>query len=416
MSTYLLEPMDTQFYRSTLPFDAGSDGHTETLCFPWPRTLYGAVRALAFSDCTAFTIGKTMPPTTISKCWGDWYQSGSTIIKGPVLFRKNNGFSDILLPMPADLVLDKDRQKKIYRCAPDEKTKLEDFSDCQEHPGLCRIKISDTNSIKCKSGENIFFLLNDDVQTGEILKKYLTHDLHGDIDNNFLKCDNVLISEKKIGIKRSGKTHASEEGFLFTASHYRLNSQPDEDVFGYWFQIVDNPPPALPVNRFLKLGGENRLMKITCVDNGDNLDSRWTINFKDAVIQKIINNDGRFKLYLITPGIFEHGRSYPSNFIISDGKIIYQTNGHKSQLIGMSINQHEMVGGWNIVKKCPKALDAAVPSGSVYFFKIENWPKDSTEKEITANFWFDHFNFNSICSGEPAKEGFGITLTGGWHV
>ena len=416
MSIYLVEPMDTQFYRSTLPFDAGEDGHTQTLTFPWPRTLYGAIRTLGFANCSDVTMGKNPSLPKGSKHWGDWDHTGDAILKGPILFQKRRNVSDILLPMPADLVLDKDAQQTMFRCTPDEKHKLETFSDCTDYPGLCGMKISDQTSEKCKSGEGVFFLLNANIPGGLTLQKYLIHDLYGEIGTKLLKCDEIYTVENRIGIKRSGVTHVSEEGFLFSARHYRLKSIPSENTLGYWFQMIsgDGSSPALPEDRFLKLGGENRVMTITQVKDGDIYDSKWTSNFKDAVIDKITNNEGRFKLYLITPGIFEKERCHP--FELNRNKIVCQANGRTAQLIGMSINHHVLVGGWDIVKECPKALDAAVPAGSVYFFKDDAWPEDREQQKKAAELWFDHFNFKSICTGEPAKEGFGITLTGGWHV
>jgi CRISPR-associated protein Cmr3 len=363
-------------------------------------------------------MGKNPSLTTESKHWGDWYHTGDAILKGPILFQKRENVSDILLPMPADLVLDKDGQQTIFRCTPDEKLKLETFSDCTDYPGLCGMKISDQTSEKCKGGEGIFFLLNANIPKGKTLQKYLLHDLYGNVGTKLLKYDEIYTAENRIGIKRSRVTHVSEEGFLFSARHYRLKSIPSKNSLGYWFQMIsgDGSSPALPDDRFLKLGGENRVMTITKVNDNDIFDSKWTSNFKEAVIHKIAKNEGRFKLYLITPGIFTKGKSHPSCFKIDGDKIVHQNNGRKAQLIGMSINHHVLIVGWDIVKECPKVLDAAVPAGSVYFFKDDAWPKDEEQQEKAAEMWFDHFNFKSICTGEPAKEGFGITLTGGWHV
>ena len=414
MSVYLIEPMDTQFYRSTLPFDAGSDGHTETLNFPWPRTLYGAVRAIGFAH-RGVQLGDNAPSPTQSTDWGDFQQTGNAMIKGPVLFQKRGATSDILLPMPADLVLDKDEQQTIFRCTPDESNKLLEFSDCTGYPGLCRMKISDSTKKKCKSGEGAFFLWNANIPKGPALKEYLTHSLCGNWSNKLIKFDDVYTPEHRIGIKRSRSNHVSEEGFLFSAKHYRLKAIPIEKTLGFWFQMVSTNGsfPALPHDRFIKLGGENRMMSINQVPDGDRLDSSWTSVFKTDVIQKIAENEGRFKLYLITPGIFEKGKSHP--FILNSDKIVHQANGRTARLFGISLNRHVLIGGWDIVNGRPKPLDAAVPAGSVYFFKDEAWPENSAERQKAAEMWFDHFNFNSLCMTELAKEGFGLTLIGGWH-
>jgi len=410
MSVYLVEPMDTQFYRSTLPFDAGADGHTETLKFPWPRTLYGAIRAIGFTG-SGVQMGEDPVQSTN---WGDWNHTGNAILKGPVLFQKRGAYSDILLPMPADLVVDKEQQEIIFRCTPDESTQLQNFSDCTTYPGLCRMIISDPTDQKCMSGEGIFFLSNANIPNSTVLRDYLIHELHGDWEFNLTKFEDVYVSENRIGIKRS-ENHVSEEGYLFSARHYRLKSKPPETL-GFWFQMVsdDGSPLALPNDRFIKLGGENRMMSITQVPDRDSLDSNWTNSFKTDVIQKIADSEGRFKLYLITPGIFENGRCHP--FALNSDKIVHQANERTAQLVGMSLNHHVLVGGWNIVKGHPKALDAAVPAGSVYFFRDLTWPESSEERLKTAELWFNYFNFNSLCTTELAKEGFGITLIGGWNV
>ncbi|GFP43398.1 hypothetical protein HKBW3C_02528, partial [Candidatus Hakubella thermalkaliphila] len=43
-----IRPLDTQFHRSGLPFDAGQDTEVTGLFPPWPRTVYGALRAKGF--------------------------------------------------------------------------------------------------------------------------------------------------------------------------------------------------------------------------------------------------------------------------------------------------------------------------------------------------------------------------------
>ncbi|MBF0529347.1 MAG: type III-B CRISPR module-associated protein Cmr3, partial [Deltaproteobacteria bacterium] len=40
-----IRPLDTQFHRGGLPFDAGEDTEADSFFPPFPRTLYGAFRA-----------------------------------------------------------------------------------------------------------------------------------------------------------------------------------------------------------------------------------------------------------------------------------------------------------------------------------------------------------------------------------
>lgn len=82
MSVYLVEPLDTQFYRGTLPFDAGADGFATTEPLPWPSTLYGAWRTVGLVKSGHLHRNQV----AAHKVWGDKHQRGSFTLKGPLLW------------------------------------------------------------------------------------------------------------------------------------------------------------------------------------------------------------------------------------------------------------------------------------------------------------------------------------------
>jgi len=419
MSIYLLEPLDTQFHRTTLPFDAGTDGFAETNPFPWPRTVYGAIRAEGLST-DGISLSEGSPSPADPGVWGTWDHHGSALIKGPFLYRKTPDFSEILLPMPADLVVEKSPQNWIYPCVPDEGAELKDASDCKEFPGLCFIEVrGERSGFKVESRGDAFLLRSGALPKGSILSRYLTQTFASDTKASsvLLPADRIVLPEPRVGIGRSGSTHAAREGLLFSAHHHRLNSIPGKEEIGLWVHLEDENGSSLGLSqrRVLRLGGEGRTVFYRIPEGCENLDKTWTTGFRQAVVEKLIETGGRLKLYLVTPGIFD-GCVHPFQ-CRSDG-IFFERNTQKARLVGAAVRRALPIGGWDIRKRKPKPLETAVPAGSVFFLKDTAWPETLDKQRQRAEFWFDSLNFHSLSSHSQdlRKEGFGIALVGGWHV
>jgi CRISPR-associated protein Cmr3 len=102
-----------------------------------------------------------------------------------------------------------------------------------------------------------------------------------------------------------------------------------------------------------------------------------------------------FKLYLLTPAIFNKG--YISSWM-EDGKY----NNLNLKLVSMSIEKPRNLSGFDLKAGKPKKLYKIIPEGSVFVFKTE----ESVEEIKNA------FHLKSI-SDEYKNQGFGITLVGG---
>ncbi|OQY57651.1 MAG: hypothetical protein B6245_15855, partial [Desulfobacteraceae bacterium 4572_88] len=320
MSIYLLEPVDTQFHRSTLPFDAGTDGDTMTQPLPWPRTVYGAFRALGFSQAgISMAMGESPNPHPV---WGTWNNFGELSIKGPFLFHRSPSFEEIFLPAPADLVALKDKpgEGPLRHCVPNEKRPMSSCSDCVQLPGVCVTQVLGRKSGEImKSLEDEYFL-----PTNELLGDYLLQNLEYQSKTGLSPPrEKIFLPEPRVGIMRSHQMHTADEGYLYSARHYRLGNHLDKkESYGYWISIgTDNGAEiSLPEKGVFHLGGERRPVRYCLLQKntplppsrGDDrgLQESWATASRDTVIQMITENEGRFKLFLITPGIFD-GKSHP---------------------------------------------------------------------------------------------------------
>ncbi|MBF0226757.1 MAG: type III-B CRISPR module-associated protein Cmr3 [Desulfobacterales bacterium] len=409
-----IRPIDTQFYRGGLPFDAGEDVEATMVFPPFPRTLYGALRTMGMISSSG--------NLSYSNYYGDNLQFGSLYIKGPFLARmdkfKNN---TVAFPFPHDLVMQKDSFNMNYLApvlnfstdmgwdldAPD----IQMIDQQNQNPPLAGKQV---DSLADK------YYLPD----GSILSQYILNTKLGNFrPRSFWLSNDVVKEEFRTGIYIDNNIRTAKEGMLYRSLHFRFSDLSDI-VYGYWIK-VEGADPNFPEHGYLKLGGESKVVYFTKLPN--NQETSWSVFHKDIVtkILEKIKNAGRFKAYFITPSIFKKG-CLPDNCSFSNNKIYLKlTNCNFSfELVSICTTKPIHIGGWDIQKKEPKPIHKAVPAGTVYFFKADQtqWQKlNDNEKENLAKTIYDELNFKTWCSklpydGEygPGKEGFGIPLIGGW--
>lgn len=409
MTVYRLEPLDSQFYRGTLPFDAGVDGFATTEPMPWPSTVYGAFRTAGLVRAKQIEGGKI---ANFDPIWGDATRRGSFCIKGPFLWRDRYQTQEMLLPMPADLVATDEDEPRLRHGIPKESQELAACSDLQPAPdGLKRLQIYDHAGEKVETLEERFL-------SSQCLQQYLTQGLQNVIlnEDNFPQRLRLFQPEPRIGIKRAYASHQAEDGMLHAAWHHRFMAPShSQKQLSYWVHVDPGNGSSmnLPATGVLKLGGEGRVARYQEITGSGDLDSgTWASSHRDEVIE-IIAKCGQFKLYLLTPGLFG-GKVHP--FVEANNKITLLIDGNmQATLVGLATYKPVLIGGWDMQKKFPKPLITSMPAGTVYFFQIINWPT-LLEKEQMAQMVFDRLNFESISTDDIRKEGFGLVLVGGWHV
>lgn len=356
----LIEPLDVMLFRDGKPFSAGEDVIASSKFPPFPSTFYGAIRTEILSRQNF-----QFKPLSQIRDKREYLSEIDSItenlrIAGPFIADENHLE---YFPIPKDVMKIKGEDKYVQlkpRSLPPFKSDLA-FSPLW-------VKTNYDEHIEDSKG----FISESD------LKRYL----RSDEDNwTILDSDAVFGREEKVGIGRSGATKTTEEGLFYIAEFIRLKIG-----FGFTLDIEGNV--TLPDNGFLRLGGESRAASYRKIE-----DRKW----EDDEIKKKVKETRKFKLYLLSHAIFEKGW-------VADWMQTGEKDGLTFKLISACMGKPVSVGGFDIVENRPKPMKKAVPAGSVYFFELLEGKVDEL---------FKAFQFKSI-SDEKQKEGFGITLVGGW--
>ena len=275
-----------------------------------------------------------------------------------------------IYPMPKDISWQKGKSKKNMFLP-----SVRDFNETDiktDIPkGLLHLWYSMEDALEQSSG----FLYGSDME------QYLL----GKPPQNFINQKDIFDYEERTGIRKSKLTRSVKESGLYSVEYFRFKKN-----FGFIADI--NGIQSLPEKGIIRLGGDHRSARY--------FETSWN-DIPVEPIRKIVNENKRFKLILLTPSIFKNGW-LPCG--INPQTMSGQIRGVDVKLVGACLGRPIGIGGFDLAQKMPKIMKRAVPSGSVYFFEIR---KNNVDK-IFENAWL-----NSI-SDERVQEGFGISLIGGY--
>jgi len=370
-----ITPLDTVFFRDGKPFSWGEETWAEGIFPPYPSTIYGALRAMWFSENIH----------EFSKANTEKDKTAKIEIKHICI-----NFSGYLyFPLPLDLVKEKDTTKGDIQ----EVFSLELFNFAKV--GISNLKLplyALSNKDEVESCEGFIDAFS--------LKEYL----EGERENFDIYIKNAFLDhEPKIGIGRNSLTHTTEEGKLYRVNMIRLKSQVS------FVTEIETSGVSFPKRHFLKLGAEGKC----CLFEQDEqrYEELKELENLSTKIVHTIEKTRKFKLYLATPAIFKNGW-LPSWIDRESLKGEYE--GINLQLISACIGKCVCIGGFEMkgkdkvrekIRPQPKKMFRAVPAGSVYYFEIENPTKENVTKII------ESFHYKNI-SEERKKEGFGFSLVG----
>jgi len=353
-----IKPLDTLFFRDGKPFTMGEEAWANSVFPPYPAAIYGALRSAYFAEHIdeLEKANESNDPTKNLK------------IKG--IFLKIS--DEIYFPIPMDCVKrkdDKDDEGFVLLPLPAGKF-------ISNYPKLEKILIrSDSDNDKVEN-----------IQNSALSKSSFREYLDGETNNIlYLKIDNYLISEPKIGIARSSKTHSSKEGMLYRVDMKRLENKKGEKMtIVVDFKGLDD----LSEKGLMKLGGEGKALSYNKYKGDINIDFP---KFKEDAKQ--------FKIVLTTPAIFKNGW-IPK--WIDEKTLIGEYKEFKLKLLTASIGKPIHIGGFDIKARKPKPMYKAVPAGSVYYFEVI---EGNLQKA------FEIFNQKAISDVYP-DQGFGIAYVG----
>jgi CRISPR-associated protein Cmr3 len=360
---YKIKPLDTLFFRDGRPFSMGAETWANPIFPPYPSTVYGAIRTWIIFERGSL---KEFKEGKFKEELGTPSGKGNLKIKGPLICLDNN----LYFPVPFDFLKKRvaaEKEKKLF------------YINCINRP---EIFISDYSLERILVNKNDFELKEcDEFLDISSLKDYLIQ-TNGILQ--FTEKKEIFLEEKKTGIKRSRETLSSEEGHLYRIPMIRLKREAT-------FYIEIEGLNSYPWEGKVQLGADWKIVKIEKTEE-DLLKELREIDFQ-------LNNK-IFKIYFATPAIFKKGwlpdwineKTFEGNY-----KEI------KLKLIACSIGKYKLIGGWDLANNRPKPMYKAVPSGSVYYFKILDDTSAERIKEV--------FHLKNISDINP-EEGVGLSLVG----
>ncbi|MCF8245169.1 MAG: type III-B CRISPR module-associated protein Cmr3 [Saprospiraceae bacterium] len=343
-----IEALDPLFFRDGRPFALGEETYAEGIFPPLPTTVRGAFRSHWMScQLGQPNADKDILARTSNKLELDYFGlgvAGSPVFPAPLdLF-----FPGKDVPATSMGLLDK---KTITSSCPSEVSHL--------------FKAPNNGKTESVAGHLL--------ETGT-MKDYIDGKSPASFETKRLT--DFSTKEHKIGIGRDNELHRTKDGLLFRLVANRFRDEKDKELC-ILLDLQGFDAQQVPISNatVMPLGGERRSVTIKAVDFS--LPKRPNINGK------------HFKICLLTPALFDSW--YPTH-LLTDFKGL--------KLVAACIGKPLSVGGWDILKKSPKPMRRAVPTGSVYLMEAKD--------EEQANEIAEIYHAKSICQPADAREGFGF--------
>jgi CRISPR-associated protein Cmr3 len=413
----IIKPLDVLFFRDGRPFTAGETHRARSIFPPTPLTLQGAIRSavlakelpkwgLTFEEYNRGVADDSAHQSKLKQLreeLGGANDYGQLRLRGPFLFARLKGEPPTTwFPRPLD-VLSERRERVVMPLRPLSALD-EDFPEVDWNPPEPpkRKFLTPLMAIAEELEEPKFYFLN-----AKGLGDYLFEESLGPVDEE--KQKSLYFSELRLGIKLKRGQRTVERGMLYTAEVIRL-----KDGDGFLLRVKC---PCFPPKGLLRLGGEARAATYEQVD----LEDESFKGFKDIIEGKIKENlldkvkeEGRFKLYLLTPAIFKGGWFpdflKPDTMELDPTAYANELSGVNFKLISVAVGKPMHIGGWDVAANEPRQIFKAVPAGSVYYFEL----MEGNAEEIFSTFHFKPLKSKAPRGGELAKIGFGLTLVGRW--
>jgi len=318
-----INPLDTLFFRDGKPFSMGEDTWANGIFPPPPSVIYGALRSAYFAEHIdeLRQANQNDDPTKGLRIKGIYYS-----IEGK-----------IYLFLPYDCVKEKENKEKPVKVSALSMEENADFNSC---PADYVLSYKDGTKV-----ENV----PDGLIEESMFGKYL--DLR---EQSFpiFKFSDYVLSEPKIGIGRSSKTHSSEESRLYRVDMVRLQNKKGSSLS----IVIDFEGLNLPGKGMMKFGGEGKAVSYNKYKKGISIE-----------FPEFGENSKQFKIILSTPAIFNKG--WIPEWMDED-TLIGDYNGLRLKLLTGAIGKPINVGGFDMKAKKPKSMYKAVPAGSVYYFEL----------------------------------------------
>ena len=383
-----MRPLDVLFFRDNRPYDAGESFGAQSV-FPLPSTVYGAIRtSILFAEGIDLKEYAKLESQQSIESWvpaeqrrvlravGTPATAGSLRAIGPFLGRKRGNELRLYYRVPADLGRVKNAQNQNQSFVLSK--------PLRNPPGRFSGRLAKLLPLWASqpTEPSSAWLLSD---------KGMNRYLEGEVPENdgagaagsqqIVRADELYKTEHRVGIGLTDKK-VTQEGFFYASEFLRF----EEDV-GLVVDIECEESFSVQ-SELWYLGGERRLVRAEPVTEG-------------KVLQPPVQLNGRFKLVLLTPAVFDSG--WLPRFVDA-GRFECRDGSLRFRLVSASIERPMPISGFDLAKGTPKPIRLAVPAGSVYYFEV---------LEGTDSDYIGKFHLRSISDYWP-EAGFGVVAVGRW--
>ena len=347
-----IEPLDVLFLRGNKLFgDPGS--HGESLVPPWPSVAAGALRSLMLIqdglDPAAFARGTISHPSL-----GTPKQPGTFAVASFDLARRKNGeLVETLHALPADLKLTQDDNsaRRLIRITPNLPAQgLSSSAPLPQWPVL-----AEKSRGKPVTGHWL-------TQAG-----WAAH-LAGKTPalDQLVASHDLWKLDARVGVGLDATTGRAEDGKLFTAQAVAF-----APGVGFLAGVTGATPPSTGILRF---GGDGRGAALQAVHHTP-AQPDW----------ETIARAGRCRVLLTTPGLFAQGWQLPG----VDAQRQWSLLGVRGELVCAAVPRSEVISGWDLALRQPKAAQRVAPVGSVYWIDKLQASAEQLRKLAEHGLWGD---------------------------
>lgn len=417
MTTYWIDPKNPLLFRDGRAF--GATDRAETLPFPLPSTLIGAIRsAYGETENLDFASAKDQVmkfaqkgPLLACRSWGDG--------------KAKDGKIQTLFPKPADAIyFEKGEELRAIRLAPAELS-LDEGTDLPY--GLMAAFLRGECKGKPATGQSLPALWSLDT-----LADWLADDGNESLAVEKQSCLQALPKDIRSHVAIDAGTYTNADGQLFQTTGLDFGPRRFTDAknpqqaweahrYGLLTRVaVDGGEEAIKLPQgFRTVGGERRLAWIElCVEEND----PWPA--MPAKLKDALRRARGLRLTLVTPALFQGGWR-PSNWLDNNLEGAPPgCSGLKLKLRAVAMDRWQAFSGWDLrvptnrqkPNHCKtgaaRAVRRMVPAGAVYWFEIlPNERVDEAKRlAILESLWLA-----SICDQEhDRRDGFGLAVPGVW--
>ena len=350
MPVIQLEALDTLFFRDGKPFTMGEDNFAEGAFPPSPSVIYGALRTAYIAQ----HLGKN--GKTIDDLIAD--TEGLVINDIAYLFEDGSGEHPLRYPMPLDYAELKSNEEK------------------KEAIGLKYAK----NEFTSSSIDYLHYANEHVEQSVDAVfsrSQFETY-LEGDTTiQTIKKWSNLIINEPKFGNSRNNETRSTsdDDGNVYRVLMRRFKNEKGILKIAISYDFDKSIDFSL-----IRLGGEGKAV--------DMKPYRASLSIDNPTF-----SDKYFKIVFLTAAIL--------NDIVPNLSFL---EGIELNLFAKSVGKPQKIGGWDMAANkgsgAPKSMLSAIPSGSVFCYKILN---NKTVEDVV-----DSLKSIVSLSDERKKEGFGL--------